>query len=219
MQPPFACPHRTGCDGQGVCSSVSVGIRHLQAQGVYGAVEWSIWGSGVMGLSLPKNRASASGEVCWSQKRQLPESVKSGTATTWDQLHTSCSWIRVKRQVYHNISTALKSLSLPSIPLTSVVQCIQGRSAFVLHTAIWMHRRHYVTWRWLIFMFTAYTQFSGEAWSLLGVLRLCPSHWWEPAVTTASPTRLQGSPAWQAHHCSITQLGNHSVPHAENHCF
>lgn len=69
MQSPSLCPHRTGCDGQGVCSSVSVGTL---------ASPWCVWGSGGICVSLPMCRAPAGREECWSQKSQLPENVWDG---------------------------------------------------------------------------------------------------------------------------------------------
>lgn len=123
--------------GQAVRGRESIQVFKCQCWDWPLASPWCVWGSD---LYCPTHeQSSASREMCCPQKSQsYPRVCKSGMAMSSDQLHAQFRWIRISRQVYHRISAILRSSSLPSVHLTSVVQCMQGRGASVQYTAIWM---------------------------------------------------------------------------------
>lgn len=148
------------------------------------ASPWSVWGSGVICLSPPMSRASASREVCWSQRSQLPESAKK-----WDGyvVRPIAHPLQLNQNQQASLSQHIRSFKVfvTSLCPSHLNSSMHPRKRCLCTTHSCLHagdikeeavHQHHVKWRQLIFMFAAYTRFPDAVWLLLGVLRLPSSH-------------------------------------------
>lgn len=182
-----------------------------------------IWGSGVICLSYPRTELLLAG--------RRADHRRGSYLRVWNvgQLHheTNCTPIQLNQSQKASLSQYITSFK---IFVTSLCPSHLSSSKHTRKKCLCVTHSHLDASRKRLFTNISHTTMTDfYVHSLHSILRCSmvvvgsakalSSHWWEPAVTTDSPTRLQGSPAWQAHHCSRTQLGNHSVPHAEKPLF